>query len=147
MKYFLFIVFFLTFSMPVFSSNILQQEYDIKNTDAEMAVPLNYDKEYLIKEDYYGYKNGKKSLYGGLVYTIKEVQKSNNQYKAVNLRYLNLAKIKYEKIALLQNNDLDKNIRLNAISSKIIIEDEDYKKLTPDVKEIIRILNSIFVMN
>ena len=147
MKYFLFIVFFIIASMPVFSSNLLQQEYELKHADTEISVTLNYDKVYLIKEDYLGYEHGKKSLYGGLIYTIEKIKKSNNPNKTVNLRYLNLAKTKYEKIAQLQNYKLDKNIRLNTLASKIIIENDDYKNLTPEVKEIIRILNSIFVMN
>lgn len=132
---------------PCIAGNLLQQEYEVNNATTDIKFPINYNKLYLLKEDYYGYLNGKKSIYGGIIYLIEKNEKDNIPNKALNLRYLNLAKAKFDKIILIQNSNLDQNIRLNSLASKIIIDDEDYQKLSTDIKEAIRIMNTILAID
>lgn len=143
------ILFFVLFYFinPCLASNLLQQTYETNNAETEVKYPISHNKIYLIKEDYYGYMHGKKALYGGILFHIEELKKSNNPDKELNLQYLNLVKTKYEKIILLQNNSIDNNMRLNTLTSKIIIDDADYKRLTTETKDLIQIINTIFSMD
>ena len=128
---------------PAFAGNLLQQQDELKFVQkmSNNPMPTQYGKDYLIREDYYGYFNGKESTYGLILYYIDEAKKSKN---ISDLKYLNLAKSKIEIIAKLQNNDTDRNMRADAVNKKIIIEDSDYKKLSKDIKEIITMINFFF---
>ncbi len=126
-------------SIPCFAGNILQQQDELKFIQkvANNPLPTNYGKDYLIREDYYAYWNGKDSFYGHVINTLEDISKSNIPNKELNIKYLKLLKNKIETIVKLQNNSIDNNMRKNAASQKIIIEDDDYKKLSEDTKNII----------
>lgn len=130
-------------SNPCFAGNVLQQQDELKFVQkrANDPIPIHYGKDYLIREDYYGYLNGKDSLYGEIVNTLDDMSKTNIPNKELNIKYLTLLKTKIETIVKLQNNSIDNNMRLNAARQKIIIDDEDYKKLIKEVKELINISN------
>lgn len=136
----------LSLQLNCFAGNVLQQQDELKFVQkrANDPMPTYYGKDYLIREDYYGYHNGKDSLYGMVVNTLEDISTSNIPNKEINIKYLKLLKNKVEIIVSLRNNSIDNNIRLNAVNKKIIVDDEDYKKLTPDVKEIITAYNCIF---
>lgn len=126
-------------SIPCFAGNIPQQQDELKFIQkvANNPLPTNYGKDYLIREDYYAYWNGKDSFYGHVINTLEDISKSNIPNKELNIKYLKLLKNKIETIVKLQNNSIDNNMRKNAASQKIIIEDDDYKKLSEDTKNII----------
>lgn len=128
---------------PCFAGNLLQQQDELKFIQkvANDPLPTQYGKDYLIREDYYGYWNGKDSLYGEIVNTLDDMSKTNIPNKELNIKYLTLLKTKIETIVKLQNNSIDNNMRLNAARQKIIINDDDYKKLSSDVKDLIIMLN------
>lgn len=128
---------------PVFAGNLLQQQDELQFVQkvANDPLPTQYGKDYLIREDYYGYWNGKDSLYGEIVNTLEDISKSNIEHKDLNIKYLALMKTKIETIVKLQNNNIDNNMRKNAASQKITVADEDYKKLIKEVKELINISN------
>ena len=128
---------------PCFAGNLLQQQDEINFIQkvANDPLPTQYGKDYLIREDYYGYLNGKNSGYGYVVNTLEDISKSNIPNKYLNIKYLTLLKTKIETIVKLQNNSIDHNMRLNATRQKIIIDDEDYKKLSSDVRHLIIMLN------
>ncbi len=130
-------------SIPCFAGNILQQQDELKFVQkfANYPLPIHYGKDYLIREDYYGYFQGKNSGYGYVVNTLEDISKSNVPNKDLNIKYLTLLKTKIETIVKLQNNSIDNNMRRNAASQKIIIEDDDYKKLSSDVRDLIIMLN------
>lgn len=130
---------------PVFAGNVLQQQDELKfvQEKANDPLPTHYGKDYLIREDYYGYWHGKDSLYGSIVNYLADISKSNTQNKNLDIKYLSLLKVKIETIVKLQNNYLDKDMRKNAASQKIIIDDDDYKKLTNTTKELINTFNII----
>lgn len=146
MKKFIFFLLFMLMVNPVFAGNILQQQDELKFVQkvAKTPLPTHYGKDYLIREDYYGYWNGKDALYGVVVNTLEDISKSNISNKELNIKYLDLLKNKVEIIVSLQNNSIDGNMRKNAASKKIIIDDEDYKKLSERTKEIITIYNYFF---
>ena len=133
----------LMLSIPSFAGNLLQQQDELQFVQkvANDPLPTKYGKDYLIREDYYGYWNGKDSLYGEIVNTLNDISKSNIENKDLNIKYLALMKTKIETIVKLQNNNIDNNMRKNAASQKIIVADEDYKKLIKEVKELINISN------
>ena len=130
-------------SIPCFAGNLLQQQDELKFVQkvANDPLPTQYGKDYLIREDYYGYLNGKNSGYGYVVNTLEEISKSDIPNKDLNIKYLTLLKTKIETIVKLQNNNIDNNMRLNAVRQKIIIDDEDYKKLSAKVRDLIIMLN------
>lgn len=136
-------------SIPCFAGNILQQQDELKFVQkfANYPLPIHYGKDYLIREDYYAYWNGKDSFYGHVVNTLEDVTKANIPHKDLNINYLKLVKTKIETIVKLQNNTIDNNMRKNAASQKIIIEDDDYKKLSEDTKNIILSANFVFLIN
>lgn len=133
----------LSLQLNCFAGNVLQQQDELKFVQkrANDPIPIHYGKDYLIREDYYGYLNGKDSLYGEIVNTLDDMSKTNIPNKELNIKYLTLLKTKIETIVKLQNNSIDNNMRLNAARQKIIIDDEDYKKLIKEVKELINISN------
>lgn len=143
MKKFLILILFLLTVNPIFAGNLLQQQDELKFIQkvANDPLPTQYGKDYLIREDYYGYWNGKNSGYGYVVNALENISKSNIPNKDLNIKYLTLIKTKIETIVKLQNNTIDNNMRINAVNKKIIIDDEDYKKLSSDVRELIIMLN------
>lgn len=143
MKRIIFTILLLFLALPVFAGNLLQQQDELQFIQkvANDPLPTQYGKDYLIREDYYGYWNGKDSLYGEIVNTLNDISKSNIENKDLNIKYLTLMKTKIETIVKLQNNNIDNNMRRNAASQKIIVADEDYKKLIKEVKELINISN------
>ncbi len=143
MKKFIIFILFLLIVNPAFAGNVLQQQDEVKFVQkvANKPLPNHYGKDYLIREDYYGYQNGKDSFYGDIVNTLNDINKSNIPNKEINMRYLKLLKTKIETIVKLANNNVDNNMRLNTVSAKIIIDDNDYKKLNSAVKEIIHFAN------
>lgn len=143
MKKIIIFILFLLIVNPVLAGNILQQQDELKFVQkvANDPLPTQYGKDYLIREDYYGYLNGKNSGYGYVVNTLEDISKSNIPNKDLNIKYLTLMKTKIETIVKLQNNNIDNNMRLNAVRQKIIIDDEDYKKLSAEVRDLIIMLN------
>lgn len=142
-KLFVLLLCLLSLQVNCFAGNILQQQDELKFIQkvANNPLPTNYGKDYLIREDYYGYHNGKNSVYGYVVNTLEDISKSNIPNKELNIKYLKLLKNKIETIVKLQNNSIDNNMRRNAASQKIIIDDEDYQKLSTDVQDIIIMCN------
>lgn len=143
MKRIILTILLLFLALPCFAGNVLQQQDELKFVQkvANDPLPTKYGKDYLIREDYYGYLNGKDSLYGEIVNTLNDISKSSIENKDLNIKYLALMKTKIETIVKLQNNNIDNNMRKNAASQKIIVADEDYKKLIKEVKELINISN------
>lgn len=132
MKNFLILIILLLMVNPVFASNILQQEYETAKM-AEIAQEpafYNISKKGLIEDDYYGYLNGKDSFYGAILYKKDELEKVTTSDKSIDLRYINLVLQKYDFIIK------NKNPQLLA-PDKIIVDDEDYKNINKDVKDII----------
>ena len=85
-------------SIPCFAGNILQQQDELKFIQkvANNPLPTNYGKDYLIREDYYAYWNGKDSFYGHVINTLEDISKSNIPNKELNIKYLKLLKNKIE---------------------------------------------------
>lgn len=135
------LILFLT--LPCFASNLLQQNDELKyvQKNGMFPTPIYYKKDYLVREDYYGYLHGKNSVYGYIINTLEDISKSNIPHKDLNIKYLNLAKTKIETIVKLKNNDIDNNMRLNAVNKKIVIDDADYIKLSYETKQIMIMCN------
>lgn len=131
---------------PCFAGNLLQQQDELKFIQkvANDPLPTQYGKDYLIREDYYGYWNGKNSGYGAILYELDEQEKSQNINKQINIKYLKLMKNKIDTYISTQNNYIDNNKRRNIILSKIIINDNEYLKLTENTKLLIYLYNYIF---
>lgn len=149
MKRIIITILILFLSLPCFAGNVLQQQDELKFVQkvANDPLPTQYGKDYLIREDYYGYLNGKDSLYGSVVNYLKDLSKSNLPYKDLNIKYLSLLKSKIETIVNLQNNSIDNNMRVNAASQRIIVDDKDYNSLSNTSKELINIYNVILSGN
>lgn len=145
MKRIIIFILFLLIVNPVLAGNVLQQQDELKYIQeiGNNPMPLHYGKDYLIREDYYGYYNGKNSVYGYVVNTLEDISKSNILNKDLNIKYLTLLKTKIETIVKLQNNNIDNNMRLNAARQKIIIDDDNYKKLSQQVKDILTMCNCV----
>ena len=143
MKRIIITILILFLALPCFAGNLLQQQDELQFVQkvANDPLPTKYGKDYLIREDYYGYWNGKNSGYGYVVNTLEDISKSDIPNKDLNIKYLTLLKTKIETIVKLQNNNIDNNMRLNAARQKIIIDDDDYKKLSSDVRNLIIMLN------
>ena len=139
-KIILILLCFFCFSLPCLSANLLQQQDELRfaQKTAKEPLPTSYGKDYLIREDYFIYKNGGESTYGLILYFMKEAKNKNN---LTDYQYLNLAKTKIETIVKLKNNDIDNNMRLNAVNKKIVIDDADYKKLSQDTKDLLNMVN------
>lgn len=128
-------------ALPCFAGNLLQQEDEVRFAreiaKAQETFP-NYSKEFLIREDYNGYMNGKDSLYGLVVNTMEDISKTNILNKELNLHYLKLAKDKLQIIATTPQSS-----NINPAKSKIVIDDTDYKKLDKQVKTVILSVNLV----
>lgn len=133
MKRIILIISVIFLMLPAFAGNILQQEYETAKM-AEMAQdPVFYNKttKGLIEDDYLHYLNGGGSLYGVLKYKQKNLPKDS-----LNLKYVNLMLAKYDIII--------KNINPQLVKpDRIIVEDDDYKKLSDDIKSVMSGFNLI----
>ena len=133
MKRIILTILILFLSLPCFAGNVLQQEYETAKM-AEMAQEpafYNISKRGLIEDDYLHYLNGGGSLYGVLKYKQEKLPKDS-----LDLKYVNLMLAKYDIII--------KNINPQLVKpDRIIIEDDDYKKLSDDVKSDIALFNLI----
>ena len=109
------------FSLPCNANNFLQQHYETTKM-SEMAQEqslYNVTKERLLENDYQGYLNGGRSLYGYLLAAKKEAQKKNS------------TDLKYIKLMLNQYNMRIKTTNPNLFKlQKITVDDQDYIKLT-----------------
>ena len=122
MKKIILTILLLFLALPCFAGNLLQQEYETAKM-AEMAQSpafYNISKEHLLENDYQGYLNGGRSLYGYLLKAKEEAKDAKNN---VELKYINLMLNQY-------------NIQVKTINSKIFylqkikVNDKDYKKLS-----------------
>lgn len=133
MKRIILTILILFLALPCFAGNVLQQEYETAKM-AEMAQdPAYYNKTAngLIEDDYLHYLNGGGSLYGVLKYGQEKLPKDS-----LDLKYVNLMLTKYDIIIKNRNPQLIK-------PDKIMVDDEDYKRLSDDVKSDIAIFNLI----
>ena len=136
MKKFLILILFLLIVNPVFAGNLLQQEYETARMFKMAQDPIFYNKtaKGLIEDDYLTYlNNGGDSIYGLMKNKQKKLPKDS-----LDLKYINLMIAKYDIIVKNLNPQLVKHDR-------IIVDDEDYKKLSDDVKKIIAGLNFILL--
>ena len=149
MKRIIITILILFLALPCFAGNLLQQQDELKFVQkvANDPLPTHYGKDYLIREDYYGYHNGKDSLYGSVVNYLEDLSKSNLPYKDINIKYLSLLKSKIDTIVKLQNNSIDNNMRVNSASQRIIVDDKDYNSLSNTSKELINAYNVILSGN
>lgn len=133
MKRIIITILLLFLALPCFAGNVLQQEYETAKM-AEMAQdPAFYNKtaKGLIEDDYLHYLNGGGSLYGVLKYKQEKLPKDS-----LDLKYVNLMLARYDIII--------KNINPQLVKpDRIIIEDDDYKKLSDDVKSVMSGFNLI----
>lgn len=84
----------------------------------------NISKEKLLENDYQGYINGGRSLYGYLLTAQKEAEKTKN---VNDLKYVNLM--------INQYNTRIKTLNSNLFQlQKIAVDDAEYKKLSELVK-------------
>ena len=132
MKRIILTILLLFLALPCFAGNLLQQEYETAKMQELAQEPAFYNisKRGLIEDDYLGYLNGKGSLYGVILYKKEELEKVTVPTKSIDLRYINLVLQKYNFIIK------NKNPQLLA-PDKIIVDDNDYKNLDKDVKDII----------
>lgn len=141
MKNIILLIFIMFVSVsPVFAGNLLQQQDEVRfiQQNYNNLTPINHNKDYLIREDYYCYRNGGETVYGLLLYYMDIAKK---QSQTTDFNYLTLCKTKIDTIIKLQNNNVDSNMRRSSIIKKIIIDDNDYKKMTKDVKEFLIMIN------
>ncbi len=131
---------------PAFAGNLLQQQDEVKfvqNLVNKPAFPVTSSKLELIKEDYWVYTQGGDCLYSDLVKNLKKLSANKSSENEINIKYLTLLKNKIDTIVKIQNISIDNNLRLKAVNKKIIIEDNDYKKLSKETKELITGFNVI----
>ncbi len=89
-----------------------------------------------MQDDYQAYLNGGGSMYGVFVKTKQTIEKSNISNKQLNLMYIDLIINRYLRSIKSLNS---KYIPLQ----KIFIPDEDYTKLTKEIKKQMSIYNLI----
>lgn len=126
MKKFIITLLLLSLSLPAFAGNLLQQEYETAKM-SEMAQEqtfYNMTKERLLENDYQGYLNGGRSLYGYLLTAKKEAEQTKNINDS---KYVNLMINKYKTRIKTLNSDLFQ-------LQKIVVDDNEYKKLSELVK-------------
>lgn len=126
MKKLILTILILFLALPCFAGNLLQQEYETKMA-AELAkdpATANYTKEKLLENDYQGYLNGGRSLYG---YILNLKKSAKNTQNSTDLKYANLMQRHYD-IRIKTNNSQLFNLQ------KITVEDKDYKKLSEVAK-------------
>lgn len=107
---------------PCFAGNLLQQEYETAKMaeTAQDTAFFNISKERLLENDYQGYLNGGRSLYGYLLTAKEDALKAKNK---IDLKYINLMLNQY-------------NIRVKTVNSNIFylqtikVDDEDYRNLS-----------------
>lgn len=133
MKRIIITILLLFLALPCFAGNLLQQEYETAKMSEMAQEPAFYNmsKRGLIEDDYNAYMNGGGSMYGVFKYKQENLPKDS-----LDLKYVNLVLAKYDIIV--------KNINPQIIKpEKIIIDDEDYKRLSDDVKSDIALFNLI----
>lgn len=118
---------------PAFAGNLLQQEYEIAkmqkfSSDADLK---NYTKATLLENDYIVYLQHGNSIFGELKKAQATLPKNSLDY-----RYINLAVQQYEMAIKTYNQNI-------VSMQKIIIDDEDYKKLMQETKSNIGAYNFI----
>lgn len=133
MKRIIIFTLFLLIVNPVFAGNLLQQEYETQKASEVSRNPMtsNYTKEALLKNDYEGYLNGGRSLFGMIRYIQEESPKNSLDFKYADLmlkQYNMYVKTYNQKIFQLK---------------KIIVDDTDYKLLKENTKEVISVFNLI----
>lgn len=124
MKRIIITILLLFLALPGFAGNVLQQEYETAKMQTAYKNPvlLNMTKYDLFENDYLGYLNGAKSIFGELKNLQATLPKNSLDY-----RYINLAVQQYEMAAKTYNQHLFS-------MKKIIIDDDDYKNLKNDTK-------------
>lgn len=112
---------------PVFAGNLLQQEYETAKMSEMAQEPTFYNmsKERLFENDYQGYLNGGRSLYGYLLTAKEEAEKTKN---TIDLKYVNLMLNQYNTRVKTTNSGV-------FYLKRITVEDADYKKLSELVKD------------
>lgn len=133
MKRIILIISVIFLMLPAFAGNLLQQEYETAKMTETAQDPAFYNKttKGLIEDDYLHYLNGGGSLYGVLKYKQKNLPKDS-----LNLKYVNLMLAKYDIII--------KNINPQLVKpDRIIVEDDDYKKLSDEIKSVMSGFNLI----
>lgn len=143
MKKFLTLLLIITISvLPALAGNVLQQQDELKLIQklATNSFSNNFDKTFLIMEDYYGYFNDKDSMYGEIVNMIKDLSLKESKY-TIDIKYLTLAKTKIEEIVNIKNSPNSNNPLLFKLCEKIYINDEDYLKMKGSTREEIIFLN------
>lgn len=126
MKRIILTILLLFLALPVFAGNLLQQEYETAKMSEMAQEPTFYNlsKERLFENDYQGYLNGGRSLYGYLLTAKENAETSKN---TIDLKFTTLMLNQY-------------NMRIKTTNSqifylqKITIDDKDYKKLSELVK-------------
>lgn len=133
MKLIILAILVLFLALPCFAGNLMQQEYETAKMQELAQEPAFYNKtaKGLIEDDYLHYLNGGGSLYGVLKYGQEKLPKDS-----LDLKYVNLMLTKYDIIIKNRNPQLIK-------PDKIIVDDEDYKRLSDEVKSDIAIFNLI----
>ncbi len=135
----LLVIFLMFFSVTLLCGNLLQQEDEVRFAREMAKEPaLNYSKEFLIREDYNGYMNGKNALYGYVVNGIEDAHKFKNP--TLNQRYLKLIKNKIDNVLASSGN-------INYNLTRIDIDDTDYEKLSDDTKRTICVFNITIALN
>lgn len=121
-KFVILLISLLCLVSPALAGNVLQQQYETARM-AEMAQEtsfFNLSKERLLENDYQGYLNGGRSLYGYLLTAKEDALKAKNE---IDLKYINLMLNQY-------------NIRVKTVNSNIFylqtikVDDEDYRNLS-----------------
>ncbi len=129
----LLVIFLILLSLPCFAGNLLQQEDEVRFAREIAKEPApNYSKEFLIRQDYMSYINGKNALYGYVVNGIEDAHKFKNP--TLNQRYLKLIKNKIDNVLTASGN-------VNYNLTRIDIDDTDYEKLSDDTKRTICVFN------
>ena len=148
MKRIIITILLLFLALPCFAGNVLQQQDELKLLQTHFNknyFPVRADKIYLIKEDYQVYLSHGDSIYGRIVESIVDIKKSNIPNKQLNLNYLELLLNKLNTVINIQDSTFNNQRFTNAALAKIIIDDDDYSKLTPKVREHLNKGNIIFL--
>lgn len=133
MKKLILTILILFLALPTFAGNLLQQEYETTkiqkfSSDADLK---NYTKATLLENDYIVYLQHGNSIFGELKKAQATLPKNSLDY-----RYINLAVQQYEMAIKTYNQNI-------VSMQKIIIDDEDYKKLMQETKSNIGAYNFI----
>lgn len=115
------------------ANNSLQQAYEEKfkeQLQQQIAIEFLFSGNYILKDDYNGYLNGGKSLYGEIINKITQLKNSNTPNKDLSLKYL--TQLKY---------NIENATRNNANTTLMVIPDNDFKMLDDETKLFINLNN------